>query len=714
MTDTTNDWDEDPEDDFNVLDILFKFLRYWYLFIIVAAMALGIAYVYLKKYTPIYSITADLLLKDDKAQQGSTGVLEQFDMLGTQNVENEIQVLRSRSILQKVVKNLGIDVSYFYESRSRDKEIYNLSPVRVDAIEIKSAAPFYILPKDNKSYDLLNADKNYIDTYDYSEKIIHTSGNFRVFKRDSVTVINNIEEEPIPIKIVLVGVDNAVNSLLGSVSIGVLNEKTTVLSLRVENAVPEKGKDILQKLLDEYSFNTLEDKNRAATNTLRFIEERLNIVTQELGSVEKDVEQYRRQKGVTDLSAEAGLFLERLQSNDGKLNELDINLRVLDGVDSYIKSDQVENIAPATLGVNDPVLGNYIGELSRLNMEKSQLSQTVQDNHPLMESVNSQMRNVKTAIRENLKNQKSNLLVTKSSILALNNRIEGSMSTIPRKEREFLDIKRQAGVKESLYLLLLKIREETALSYASAITDSRLVNPPYVSPGFIRPNKKQVYTYALAIGLLLPALFIFLKESLKTSIQSKKELEQKTGLKVFGEISLQPESVNNQIVDLTSRSFIAEQIRIIRSNLQYLFTSKEEGEGKVLLVTSSTAGEGKSFVALNLAHSLTLLGKTVVIVGLDLRKPKIHEYVGAENKIGVSTYLINKASEMDIVQETKIPNLFIAASGPIPPNPSELIANGRIDNLINHYKTKIDYVVIDTSPMTLVTDTSLLASLADV
>jgi tyrosine-protein kinase Etk/Wzc len=712
MADTSNDWNEDIEGDFNILDVLFKFLRYWYLFIITAAIALGIAYVYLKKYTPIYRVTAELLLKDERTQPRNE-VMKQFDMAGGRNIDNEIQVLKSRPILEKVVRDLGIEVSYFHESRTRDNEIYNSSSVKVDATEIKSGSPFFILPKNNKSYELWlwGTDKNYVETYDYGQKIIYSSGDFRVFKRDS---INFSEDDTKPIKVVLVGIDNAVNSLLTNVSIGLMNDRTSVLSLSVEDAVPQKGKDILQKLLDEYAFNTLEDKNREATNTLRFIEERLNIVTEELGSVEQDVEQYRRQKGVTDLSAEAGLFLDRLQSNDRKINEIDINLNVLDCVDSVMKSNQTDNIHPSTLGVDDPILSTYIIRLSKLHMEKTQLSQTVQESNPLMETTNSQIRNIKSAIRENINNQKSNLLVTKSSISALNNRIESSMSMIPRKEREFLDIKRQAGVKESLYLLLLQKREETALSYASTITDSRLVNPPYVNPGYIRPNKKQVYTYALAIGLILPALLIFLKESLKSTIQSKKELEQKTGLKVFGEINLQPQSVSNQIIDLTSRSFISEQIRIIRSNLQYLFTTKQEDKGRVLLVTSSTADEGKSFVTLNLAHSLTLLDKTVVIVGLDLRKPKINEYLDVKNKVGISTYLIGKAAEMDIVQETKIPNLFIAPSGPIPPNPSELIANGRIENLIDHYKKEMDYVVIDTSPMSLVTDTSLLASLADV
>ncbi|MFT4805484.1 MAG: tyrosine-protein kinase Etk/Wzc, partial [Psychroserpens sp.] len=560
MTDTTNDWNEEVEDDFNLLDTLFKFLRYWYLFIFASAIALGIAYIYLKKYTPIYKVTAGLLLKDERTQPRSNEIMDQFDMVGVRNIDNQIQVLRSRPILEKVVRVLGIEVSYFYESRSRDKEIYTSSPLRIDATEIKSGIPFFVLPKDNKSYELWDEEKNYVDTYDYGQKIIYPSGVFRVFKRET---LNFAEEEFGPIKVVLRGVDNAVNSLLGNVSIGLMNNRTSVLSLSVEDAVPQKGKDILQKLLDEYAFNTLEDKNREATNTLRFIEERLSIVTEELGSVEQNVEQYRRQKGITDLSAQAGLFFDRLQSNDRKLNEVDINLKLLEGVDSYIKSNQTDIIAPSTLGVADPILSNYINQLSNLHMDKTQLSQTVQANNPLMENMNSQIRNLKLAIRENINNQKSNLLVTKNSISSLNNRIEGSMSMIPRKEREFMDIKRQAGVKESLYLLLLQKREETALSYATTITDSHLLNPPYVAPGYIRPNKKQVYSYALAIGLLLPALFIFLKESLKTTIQSKKELEQRTGLKVFGEISFQPASVNNQIIDLHSRSFISEQIRIL-------------------------------------------------------------------------------------------------------------------------------------------------------
>lgn len=468
-------------------------------------------------------------------------------------------------------------------------------------------------------------------------------------------------------------------------------------------------------MLEEYAFTSLEDKNREATNTLRFIEDRLKLVTAELGDVEQNVEQYRRAKGITDLSSEANLFLGKVEENDSKLNDLNIQIKVLDGVEGYLNSSQVGIVAPATMiGVTDPILTSYIDQLSKLEIERSKLAQTVQPGNPYLETINTQMRNVKQAIRENLINQKRSLAVAKRSLLDLNKRLEGSISSIPHKEREFVGIKRQANIKEDLYLLLLKTREETAISYASTVTDSRIVDAPYSTGAVIRPDKNNIYLMALLCGLAIPLALITLKEVLTNSVQTKKEIERKTGLKVFGEVGIKPKGEKAEIIDIKSRNFVSEQIRMLRSNMRYLFLDTQEGSGSTILVTSSTSGEGKSFITVNLAASLALLDKKVVILGLDLRKPKIQEHLQISNKVGISNYLIGKVEVEDIIHTTSLENLYIIPSGPIPPNPSELLAKAAIKVLIATLRKSFDYILIDTPPLGLVTDATLLAPYTDV
>jgi tyrosine-protein kinase Etk/Wzc len=621
--------------------------------------------------------------------------------------------LKSRALLGKVVDNLNLVVTYWKEGSVRNTELYNDSPIRLNTIEITDFAyenPLYVKIESDRKYQLLDREQNSLGRFDYSQLVQTKYGKFRIFDRDSLS-----KSYVTPIKVIFQNRDGLINTLTSQLQIALLNYESSFISLSLETTLPDKGKDILKKQLEEYAFTSLEDKNREATNTLRFIEERLKLVTAELGDVEQNVEQYRRTKGITDLSSEANLFLGKVEENDSKLNELDIQIKVLNGVEQYLNSSQVGIVAPATLmGVNDPVLTSYIEQLSQLEIERSKLAQSVQPGNPYLETINSQMRNVKQAIRENLSNQKGSLSVTKRSLLDLNNRLKGTISTIPRKEREFVDIKRQANIKEDLYLLLLKTREQTAISYASTVTDSRVVDAPYSTGVAIKPNKNNIYLMALLLGLVIPIAFIALKEAFINTIQSKQEIERKTGLQVFAEISLRPNNESNELIEMEGRSFMSEQVRMLRSNLQYLFLDAHEGVGKTVLVTSSTSGEGKSFVTLNLAASLALLNKRVIILGLDMRKPKIQNYLGVKNKVGMSSYLIGKLDIEDIISFTKIENLYMISSGPIPPNPSELLANGKIKELIGALRNSFDYILIDTPPVGLVTDATLLASYTDV
>eukprot|EP01136_Pigoraptor_vietnamica_P036953 Opistho-1_new@104232 len=419
-------------------------------------------------------------------------------------------------------------------------------------------------------------------------------------------------------------------------------------------------------------------------------------------------------KGITDLSVEANLFLEKVKENDTKMNEVDIQLKVLDGVENYLRSSQ-SGTAPATLMVNDPVLIGLLGKLNELEIQREKYARTTEAANPLLGTINTQIANTKAAIRESISNQKQGLMVTRTSLKGLNNRFESSIRTIPKKEREFVNIKRQQGIKESLFLMLLQKKEETAISYASTVTDSRLVDEPYSDPRPIKPKGNFIYLIALLIGIIIPAGAINLKESFNDKIQSKGEIESTTGISVFGEIGKKPKEMKDNIVDMKSTSFLAEQFRTLRTNLQYAAGGVNiDGRGKAILLTSSIGGEGKSFVSINLSSSIALLDKKVIVLELDLRKPKVSEYLGVSREVGISNYLIGQANIEDIIKQSSLhPNMYVLPSGPIPPNPSELLSNGKMAILIEELRKKFDYVVLDTPPVGLVTDSTILAEYVD-
>lgn len=703
-------WQE-KEEDFNLRLFLLKYLRYWYWFFIALAVALGMAFLYLQYTVPIYKVTASMLIKDEKkGMTGGNEMMKELDLFnGSKIVENEMEVLKSRALMEKVVDDLNLTVTYYKEGNLRDSELFNQSPVSVNYTQLQAPAykdAMYIRTLDAQHYELLDKDQNRIGKYLYTQPVNSNYGRFRVFRTSAKSASGQL------IKVRFARRENLVGSNIGQLQIDLLNQKSTVLQMNMETPVPEKGRAILAKLLDAYTYSALEDKNLEASNTLRFIEDRLKLITGELVIVEKDVETYKTSQGITDLSTEANLFLEKVKENDTKLNEVDIQLRVLEGVERYLQSGQGP-VAPATLMVTDPILTSFIEKLSELELQKEKIARTVQPGNPFLETLNTQIANTKQAVRESVNNQKNGLIITRTSLQGLNNRFESSISRIPRKEREFVTIQRQQNIKENLYLLLLQKREETALSYASTVTDSRIVDRPYSTPGPIKPNSRLIYLIALLVGIVVPAAVINIRELLNDRVQSRKEIEAATGIAIFGEVSLKGKELKENVLDPQSRSFITEQFRILRTNLQYINTNHPVNKGKILLFTSSTSGEGKSFVTLNLAISIAALGKRVALLELDLRKPKITKYLGLTRDKGMSNYLAGAMDYVDIAQPTGIENLFLVSCGPIPPNPAELLSNGKIETLLAGYRDIFDFILIDTPPVGLVTDALVLSPHVD-
>ena len=692
-----------------------KYLRYWYLFVIMITIALGGAYLYLRYATPVYQINAVLLLKkEDKSLNGESILSEKKALSDEKNIENEIETLKSRSLIQRVVDNLNLTVSYFQKGQVRSsEEVYTNSPIRLVARQLTPLAykdPILVRIVDKDHYEVSNNEGKTIGRYKFDTSVKNEIGQFTTSLVDSLYSPDNVL-----VDVSFSNEESVVQTYQTALKVELLNQKSTVLKLGLESTVSAKGKDVLNELLKEYRNEAISARNNEAGKALRFIDERLKLISSQLGAVEKSVESYKSGEGITDLSAEGNLFLSSVKNNDDKLNELSVQLKVLNSVERYLKSS-VNGAAPATLMANDPVLTGLLTKLNELESQEEKYSRTTQLDNPYRQTTIAQIASTKKSILEYIDNQRENLLVSQNSLKQINNQLTTSIRTIPRKEREFLDIKRQQAIKENLYVLLLNKKEETAISYASSSVDSQIMDYPYSLPHPVKPNRSSIYLLAFFAGLLIPLGFISVRGMLNDTVQSRKEIEDETGIMLFGEITKKPKNVKSNIVDLNSHTIIAEQFKILRANLQYKSKKEFIGEGQTILVTSSVSGEGKSFVSINLSLSMALLDKKVIVVELDLRQPQIEKYLGMSNfsASGMSDYLLGNADAEDIIQKTGInPNLYLISSGQIPENPTELLSNGNIKFLLEKLRNQFDYIILDTPPVSMLADASLLSDYAD-
>lgn len=700
---------ENEEHEFILQDYIRRYLRYWYLFPIFIALTLISAFFYLQITQPVYSAKTSILIKDEKKGLGGS----QGDLLselsnqfgGNKLVENEVEILKSQTLMEQVVKDLALDVAYSTKDGLRTVTLYDASPVSVKPEVITPLGfeePLIIHLVDSTHFKFNNEDQ----LHTFGQRFNNAWGAFIVSKGKSTSYEH--------IQINFGDVKNLAEGMLARLTVQQPNIKSTVIELTYEDVSIQRGKDVLNKLLDVYVQSSLNDKNSEASSTLKFIETRLGLITGELGDVEKDVESYKTTKGITDISAESQLFLENIKENDAKLNEVNTQISILESVDTYIKNAGDGAVAPATYMIDDPVLVSLLTKFNELELQRERYARTTTVNNPLLQTINTQLDGTRQAIRENVQNLRRGMDVTKQNLQGINTRFSAGLRSIPQKEREFVGIKRQQSIKENLYLYLLQKREETALMYASTVTDSRLIDAPISTFNPIKPKKSIIWAGAGAAGIAIPFLLINLIFLLNNTVQNREEIEKITHASILGEIghmkTAKGEPGEDAIIKMTSRSAVAEQFRALRTNLQYL----GDGNCRILMFTSSIGGEGKSFVSINLAASLAYSDKRVLLIGLDLRKPTLHERLQVPNQYGVSNCLIGQGKPSDFIQTTIVhPKFDVLTSGPIPPNPSELLSNGRLPSLLKELRSDYDYILIDSPPYGLVTDSSLIAEHVD-
>ncbi len=684
-------------------EILQRYLPYWPIFLITISIGLTVSFFKIRYATPMYQAGAGIMLKDK--EDGVESVLNALE--GTEskkNVENEIELLKSQNLMTQVVKDLGIYAQIYEPGRVKHVLAYNSTPVSFRAVQPDSFQPtgmlkFTYMPKEKAI--LLEGKK-----YPLEVPVITPYGKFRINYNSENDIAENQEYF-----LQLVSTKNMAKALCSQLNVFTGGKQSTIVNLKITDPSPKRAEDILNTLIKVYNEASVKDKNSTAAATLEFIDNRLKLVINELSNIEMDVQSYKSREGIVDISAEGTAYLSSVQSSDQQVSEVNIQLSVLEQVERYvIDKNETGGTVPATLGISDPILLQLLSKLNEAELQLERLRKTSAENSPSVITVKSQISQLKPSLLENIRNLKANLLGTRAKIQGESSKYSSMLRNIPKKEREILEIGREQGVKQSIYTFLLQKREETALSYASSVADTRLVNPAEAGYFPVSPVKFNIYLLGFALGAIVAIGFVMFRETLISYVVFRSELEKATNARIISEI-LNDNGKDVIVVKDGKNNAIAEQFRALRTSLSYLGINKDN---KTILLTSSISGEGKSFISVNLGVSFALTNKKVILLELDLRKPKISGMLNLNNHPGMTDYLAGLADSKEVIKQHKDhKNFFVIPAGNIPPNPSELIINGKLDELIEQLKKDYDYIIIDSPPIGLVSDARLLNKFAN-
>lgn len=718
------------EEKIDFQEVLFKYLIHWPWFLGAIIVCLIGAWIYLHTATPVYNISATVLIKDDK-KGGSAGMASELENLGlnglmssSQNIDNEMEVLRSKTIAKEVVVDLNLYISYKDEDEFPAKDMYKTSPVLVNLIpqeaellEEPMEVEMALYPQGGLDVKLKIEDEEYRKHFDKLPAVFPTEKGTLAFfvSPDSLATKGDEEadskEKVRNIKAIINNPLRVARAYCKNLTIEPTSKTTSVAVISLKNSSLRRGQDFINKLLEMYNTNTNNDKNEIAQKTADFIDERIGIISKELGNTEESLETFKRTAGITDLSSEAQIALTGNAEYEKKRVENQTQINLVEDLRKYMKGEEYE-VLPGNIGLQDAGLVSQIDRYNEMLVERKRLLRTSTENNPTIINLDTSIRAMKMNVEVTLERTLQGLFITKADLDREANRFSRRISEAPGQERQFVSIARQQEIKSGLYLLLLQKREENAITLAATANNAKIIDDAIADEIPVSPKGKIIYLLALVLGVGIPFGVIYLINLTKFRIEGRVDVEKLTSLPIVGDIPLTDEKKGAVAVFENKNNLMSETFRNIRTNLQFML---ENGK-KVVLVTSTISGEGKSFVSSNLAISLSLLGKKVVIVGLDIRKPGLNKVFNIpKREVGITQYLANPEKNlMDLVQPSDVSkNLFILPGGTVPPNPTELLARDGLDKAIETLKQNFDYVIMDTAPVGMVTDTLLIGRVAD-
>jgi len=700
------------EDSINLKDIFIKLLDKWTWFIISIIICLLIAFLYIRYTAPIYQINAKILVNDDEKGgaigKQSSGLMDLGGILGSNNsVDNEAEILKTRFLMEQVVRQMQLNIIYSKKSGFVLRELYD-SPFKVNIVNSDDTIATTALNIHKVSVDKLQiSGKNFQKLVRWGETFEVNGVGFIKIEPNSAMPLNGDEYY-----VSVSSIDSRVAALMQRLSVSVTNKQVSIVDLGLLYPVPEKGEDILSKLIGTYISINLSDKNSIADSTYKFIKERLNVIASELGDVENKVESFKQQNGLADMSEQGKLLVQNTGEYASELAKAETQVNILSNLESFLKSDNgSKRVFPSSLIPQDLVFSNLMSQYNSLLIEREKQLLGVTEESPFIQNIDKQILGLRSDILSNVESSKNSYLTTRNRIKNQLSRAESQVSNVPQIEKNYLKLARNQQIKQELYIFLMQKAEETAISKTSNIAIAKTIDPPKSQVAPVSPKNKVVYVFAIFVGFAIPIILIFGQNLLNTRISTKEEITSLTSVPVVGEIS-HNESSDNLIVANHSRSAISEQFRALRTNLSFYLKDKND---KVILLTSSMSGEGKSFTAINLGNILALAGKRVLLMELDLRKPGLSAKLGVKNDIGFSNYTINQSIKItDIIKPLTInKNMYIISSGPLPPNPAETLMNDKVTDLIASLKEEFDYIIMDAPPIGVITDAQLLSKYAN-
>ncbi|WP_010522392.1 GumC family protein [Aquimarina agarivorans] len=720
------------EENFSLQKELAKYTIYWKWFLLAAFLSLVLAYGFLKFSSPVYDNITTILIKDANEGRGLSELAAFQDLgLGSSNndIDDEVDIIKSKALLTKVVTKLDVNIEQYAKVGLANSDIYSFSPINVSfkwfsnirEDDYESIGDIEIQILSEQEFLFIDHELDIEKQYAYGQPINLEQGVLNI-KKNKLFEVNLNSEEPInEINIVVYPLNVYVSKLSNDILAAPKSKRSSILDISMKLSNRNKARDILNELVAIYNQEAVDDKNLVSNNTLSFISERLDIIAKELESVESEKAAFKKGKKLTDIKSEAEIFVGEVSESQKRLLGIETQLDLTNSMIEYLSNPNKNlTLLPSNIGLDDPNISISIGEYNKLILERNRLLGTSTELNPLVMDLTADIESQKINLLETLKNKRRNILITKKDYQREQSKINSKISTIPKIEKDFRVIERQQKIKESLYLFLLEKREETSISMAVTAPVAKVIDRAYSSTRPVSPKKKIILLAGLLLGLLVPFGVIYTKDLLDTKIHSKQDVEHEIkGIPVLSEL---PRIKRNQkdVVGRNDRSPLGESFRILTTNLDYFSRGKHiDGKALNIFVTSTIKGEGKTFVSYNLCLALAEGGNKILIVGADIRNPQLHRFEQPEIKKpkGLSEFLYDDSLVPDdvitSVNHNEI-NVDVVFSGRIPPNPTELLNNGRLGELVEQVSGDYDIIIVDTAPTMLVTDTLLISKIANI
>ncbi|GGH18146.1 GumC family protein [Mucilaginibacter phyllosphaerae] len=693
---------------------LSQFKSYWYLFVICLLLFIGLAYVYNTYATKQYLISSTMLLQqhpnapDASSQFANGGVSSVLNI--TDNIKNEGDVLRSRNLMKEVVQNMHLNMQYFTGSGLSAVEIYDEAPFELKILKYKvdslQKQEYVIDIIDANTINIVNDDEEVNSKLPFNKVISLPQYDLQIIRRPQVPLV---PQQQFSARIV--SEDDAVTALLANYDAEFTDKATTNIAFTLYYPNAKKGEVILQNLMARYLQDNINNKKQAIDSTINFINGRIGVVENELSGIEKKYQEFRSNNEITDIDEQSKVLVGDASENTNRYQQQQIQLSIINDLKRRLNDPTNKEVIPSSLSIQNTSFAAGLAQYNNLMTERERRKLSYTESNPVIQNIDQQIQVVRRNLLQSIDSYKKEMELSSSGLSSQNNTISNFIKKVPGKQRAIIDFARQQELKQQLYVYLLQKREETAMAKAADMPYSRIVDNAKSTKQPVKPIKSIIYVMSFFLGIVVPFGYINSKQLLGTKISSEADIEKQTDVTIIGKIGHNALS-EKYLVDIASRSPVTESFRTLRTKLGNIL---DRQQSNVIMITSSVKGEGKTFLTYNLGSTLAMSGKSVVLVELDLRKPRLSGLLGIENtKLGFSNYVIDDLDVSSIIKPSKFsPNCFVISSGPVVANASELLLNDKLGDMISYLRTKFDYILIDSSPVGLVSDALVIQKHVD-